>query len=207
MHPLQWGIFRLKYRHGSPLRICRSSRRSVFYGRYAADIARKVVVVAKRWRHLKSIVRKVEADPHAKFYKDEALTAVADEDSDHMELYTQNEAARVAVERERRVAGQAQGQRQWRQGPGNGRGHGANGHHGNGHDTATMLSVRPSQTSAPVAAGLTFGSMAVTEGFKDFVRGSASRLSGRLPSATCSAAPASMPTASCSPSWWTMCCT
>jgi hypothetical protein len=36
---------------------------------------------------------------------DEALTPVAEEDSAHMELYTQNEAARVAVERERRVAG------------------------------------------------------------------------------------------------------
>ena len=65
LHPLQWGIFRVKYRHdrrsglplGSPL---------LFYGRYAADIVRKVALVARRWRHLKRIVRKVEADPHAK---------------------------------------------------------------------------------------------------------------------------------------------
>jgi hypothetical protein len=35
---------------------------------------------------------------------DEALTAVAEEDAEHMELYTQNVAARTAVERERRVA-------------------------------------------------------------------------------------------------------
>ena len=35
---------------------------------------------------------------------DEALTPVAEEDSEHMELYTQNEAARSAVERELRVA-------------------------------------------------------------------------------------------------------
>ena len=47
LHPLQWGIFRIKYRHDrrsglpleSPLR---------FYGRYAAEIARKVVLVARR---------------------------------------------------------------------------------------------------------------------------------------------------------------
>ena len=45
--------------------------------------------------------------PNAKLYMDEALTPVAEEDSEHMELYTQNEAARAAVERERRVAGQA----------------------------------------------------------------------------------------------------
>ena len=62
-------------------------------------------MVAKRWRHLKRIVKSVEADPRAKLYMDEALTPVAEEDSAHMELYTQNEAARVAVERERRVAG------------------------------------------------------------------------------------------------------
>ncbi len=129
MHPLQWGIFRLKYRRDRRSDLPLESP-ITFYARYAADIARKVVVVAKRWHHLKSIVRKVEADPLAKFYKDEALTPVIDEDSDHMELYTQNEAARVAVERERRVAAK----------PGNGAkapalaANGANGHHGHDHD-------------------------------------------------------------------------
>jgi len=131
MHPLQWGIFRLKYRRDRRSDLPLESP-ITFYARYAADIVRKVVVVAKRWHHLKSIVRKVEADPHAKLYKDEALTAVVDEDADHMELYTQNEAARVAVERERRVAAK----------PVNGNGaktpapaaQGANGHQDNGHD-------------------------------------------------------------------------
>ena len=131
VHPLQWGIFRIKYRHdrraGLPL-----ESPFVFYGRYAADIARKLALVAKRWRHLKRIVRKVEADPHAKLYKDEALTPVVDEDAEHMELYTQNEAARTAVERERRVAAKT--------GNGNGgkvpvpAGLRTNGHQGNGHD-------------------------------------------------------------------------
>jgi radical SAM superfamily enzyme YgiQ (UPF0313 family) len=125
LHPLQWGIFRVKYRHdrrsGLPL-----ESPLLFYGRYAADIARKLVVVARRWRHLKRIVRKVEADPEAKLYRDEALTPVTEEDSEHMELYTQNEAARSAVERELRVAGKSA----------NGHGHkaeAASGHTGNGH--------------------------------------------------------------------------
>jgi radical SAM superfamily enzyme YgiQ (UPF0313 family) len=103
LHPLQWGIFRIKYRHdrrsGLPL-----ESPLVFYGRYAADIARKLVLAGRRWWHLKRIIRKVEADPRAKFYRDEALTPVAEEDAAHMELYTQNEAARSAVERELRVA-------------------------------------------------------------------------------------------------------
>ncbi|MGA9604064.1 MAG: radical SAM protein [Methyloceanibacter sp.] len=130
VHPLQWGIFRIKYRHdrraGLPL-----ESPFVFYSQYAADIARKVLLAAKRWRHLKRIVRKVEADPRTKLYKDEALTPVIDEDSEHMELYTQNEAARVAVEREWRVAAKAP----------NGNGakapalaaQRANGHNGNGN--------------------------------------------------------------------------
>jgi hypothetical protein len=58
-----------------------------------------------------------------------------------MDLYTQNEAARVAVERENRVAGRR----------GNGHpasGHGENGHHhGNGHDAGlhdTMATITTS---------------------------------------------------------------
>jgi radical SAM superfamily enzyme YgiQ (UPF0313 family) len=104
LHPLQWGIFRIKHRRdrrsGLPIEPV-----VPFYARYAADIARKLVMVGRRWRHLTKIINKIQADPNAKFYMDEALTAVAEEDSEHMELYTQNEAARVAVERERRVAG------------------------------------------------------------------------------------------------------
>ncbi|HUW73278.1 MAG TPA: radical SAM protein [Methyloceanibacter sp.] len=131
LHPLQWGIFRIKHR---------TDRRSglpiepiiPFYARYAADIARKAVMAAKRWRHLTKIIRKVEADPAAKFYKDEALTAVIDEDAEHMGLYTQNEAARVAVEREHRVAGVKPKQNGNGQPAltmsGNGNGHATNGH-------------------------------------------------------------------------------
>ena len=118
LHPLQWGIFRLKRRRdrrsGLPL-----ESPVVFYSRYAAEIARKAALLAKRWRHLKGIVRRVEADPRARFYMDGALTPIAEEDSEHMELYTQNDAARVAVERERRVA----------------RYHHTNGDTGNGHAT------------------------------------------------------------------------
>ena len=164
VHPLQWGIFRIKYRHdrraGLPL-----ESPFVFYSQYAADIARKVLLAAKRWRHLKRIVRKVEADPRTKLYKDEALTPVIDEDSEHMELYTQNEAARVAVEREWRVAAKAP----------NGNGakapalaaQRANGHNGNGngHDVRTpRCRCAPSPTSQvePIsAAGLALRSMPV----------------------------------------------
>jgi radical SAM superfamily enzyme YgiQ (UPF0313 family) len=104
LHPLQWGIFRIKHRRdrrsGLPI-----ENPITFYAKYAAEIARKATLLAMSWRDLKSIVKKIEADPKAKDHMDEALTAVADEDSEHMGLYNQNEAARVAVEREHRVAG------------------------------------------------------------------------------------------------------
>jgi hypothetical protein len=104
LHPLQWGIFRIKRRRdrraGLPL-----EPPIAFYVRYAADVARKTVALAGRWRRLKRIKQRIEADPNAKLYRDGALTPVAEEDAEHMDLYTQNEAARVAVARERRVAG------------------------------------------------------------------------------------------------------
>jgi radical SAM superfamily enzyme YgiQ (UPF0313 family) len=120
LHPLQWGIFRVKYRKdrrpGLPIESPLS-----FYAGYAAETARKAVKLVRRWRHLKSIVAKIEADKNAKSYQDEALVPVGEEDAEHMELYTQSESVRAAVQHERRVAGH----------PANG--HAANGHAGNGH--------------------------------------------------------------------------
>jgi radical SAM superfamily enzyme YgiQ (UPF0313 family) len=131
LHPLQWGLFRLKYRKdrrpGLPL-----ESPLAFYGGYVANMSRTGFHLARRWLRLKSIVRKIEADPNAKSFMDGALTPVAEEDAEHMDLYTQNDAARVAVERERRVAGhKANGN------GGNGAatsGHPGDGHDGNGHD-------------------------------------------------------------------------
>ena len=125
LHPLQWGIFRVKHRKdrrpGLPIESPLS-----FYAGYAAETARKAVKLVRRWRHLKSIVAKIETDPHAKSYQDDALIPVGEEDAEHMELYTQSETVRAAVQHERRVAG----------GPANGhqpKVHAGNGHAGNGH--------------------------------------------------------------------------
>jgi hypothetical protein len=116
LHPLQWGIFRVKRRRdrrpGLPL-----ESPLTFYARYAGETARKAARLARRWRHLKRILAKIEADPNAKLYMDEALTPVGEEDAEHMELYNQSEAIKAAVAHERRVAG-----------------HPGNSHHGNGHD-------------------------------------------------------------------------
>ena len=152
VHPLQWGMFRIKDRRtrrsGLPI-----ESPLVFYPRYAAEIARKAVVLAKRWYELKRIVRKIEADPLANSHMDEAMTPVSEEDSEHMELYTQNAAARSAVERELRVANHktiGEGAHAHENGRANGRhagsGHATTGtgHASNGHDHGeTQPAVSP----------------------------------------------------------------
>jgi hypothetical protein len=108
-------------------------------------------MLAKRWRNLKRIVRKIEADPHARLYMDEALTPVAEEDSEHMEIYTQNEAARTAVERERRVAAKPGHAHPAHVHAGNGNGHNGNGH-GHEHDHHGHEHEEPRPEAIPPAA-------------------------------------------------------
>ncbi len=150
LHPLQWGIFRIKRRtdrrSGLPL-----ESPVPFYARYAAEVARKALALAKRWRMLKAIVRKIEADPSAKLYMDGALTPVAEEDSEHMEIYTQNEAARTAVERERRVAAKPGHAHPAHVHAGNGNGHNGNGH-GHEHDHHGHEHEEPRPEAIPPAA-------------------------------------------------------
>lgn len=104
LHPLQWGIMRRKYRkdrrRGLPIEPPWS-----FYPQLAWDFGRKTVELLRRLRAIKAMVRRIEADPHAASYTDRAMTPVAEEDAAHLDLYTHNEAARQAVERERRVGG------------------------------------------------------------------------------------------------------
>ena len=125
LHPLQWGIFRVKYRKDRRPSFPIESPLS-FYASYTAETAMKAAKLARRWLHLKSILHKIEADPNAKSYQDEALIPVTDEDAEHMELYTQSEAVRAAVRHERRVAGIHANRH-----PSNG--HAGNSHAGNGH--------------------------------------------------------------------------
>jgi hypothetical protein len=102
VHPLQWGIFRVKHRRDRRPGLTLENPLS-FYGRYAADTAAKAVKLGRRWRHLRRILREVESDPAACHYRDDALVPAAEEDAEHMELYTQSEAAKIAVARERRI--------------------------------------------------------------------------------------------------------
>jgi hypothetical protein len=102
VHPLQGGIFRLKFRR---------DRRPTFpiepvwafYPRYFWDTAGKLARAARAARHLYGLARTIKADPRKKAYMDEALSPAVEDDLDSLELFNQNDAARNAVLHERHV--------------------------------------------------------------------------------------------------------
>ena len=101
IHPLEGGYFRRKYRTDRRPILPRESM-LVFYPRYAADI------IAKHWRMARLIwtmsrVRKrIKRDPGARDYMDQALTPVAADELDTLEIFTHNAAAKSAVSKARR---------------------------------------------------------------------------------------------------------
>jgi radical SAM superfamily enzyme YgiQ (UPF0313 family) len=108
VHPLQAGLFRIKHRTdrrpGMPLEPAWS-----FYPKYALEMSRKQWQLFRRWHRLYYICRKIDREPLAKSYSDQALMPVAGEELGEFELYTQNEAARTAVVRELKSAGRPLG--------------------------------------------------------------------------------------------------
>ncbi len=102
VHPLQGGIFRLKYR--------RDRRPSfamepvwAFYPKYWWEIISKHVRMAHRWFAIDLMRRRILKDPNYRAYTDQALTEVTEEESETLELLTQNEAARREVDRAKRI--------------------------------------------------------------------------------------------------------
>ena len=69
-----------------------------FYPKLAAEI---VVKTARIFAHGWSIYwtyRRVAAEPNGMNYTDLAMTPVTDDETDHLEMFTQNDAARHAVD-------------------------------------------------------------------------------------------------------------
>jgi radical SAM superfamily enzyme YgiQ (UPF0313 family) len=102
VHPLQGGILRLKNRFerrsGMPIEPAWQ-----FYPALVWDfVSRHAKLGRHAWRIYK-VYRKVAADGPGMAYMDEAMTPVADDDVEHMDLFTQNDAARAAVGHARKV--------------------------------------------------------------------------------------------------------
>jgi radical SAM superfamily enzyme YgiQ (UPF0313 family) len=102
VHPLQGGIFRLKFRRDRRPPLALESM-WVFYPKYLWDTARKLVRVAKAARHLYGLAKAIKADPRKTAYMDRALSPAVEDDLDSLGLFNQNDAARHAVQHERHV--------------------------------------------------------------------------------------------------------
>ena len=102
MHPLQGGILRLINRHErrSSLPIEPAWR---FYPALVWDFVSKHVKLARHAWRIYRVYRRVAADPNGHAYIDQSMIPVTDEDLESNEMFTQNDAARHAVEHARKV--------------------------------------------------------------------------------------------------------
>ncbi len=99
MHPLECGFVRLKSRRdrrsGMPIEPAWR-----FYPRYLSEMLIKQVRWLWLWGRMYGRYQAIKRDPNRRAYMDEALTPVADDDSDKLDMFQSGEAkAYVAQER------------------------------------------------------------------------------------------------------------
>jgi radical SAM superfamily enzyme YgiQ (UPF0313 family) len=103
LHPLQGGVFRLKYRRDRrPTMGLEPAWR--FYPKYAAEIVGKHVRFLRRWLVLEGMRKRIVADPNHRSYTDQAMTEVSDDEGETFDMLTQTEGARDAVALARKMA-------------------------------------------------------------------------------------------------------
>jgi radical SAM superfamily enzyme YgiQ (UPF0313 family) len=100
VHPLQGGVFRLKFRRDRRPTIAVESMWA-FYPKYLWDAAGKLVRAVRAARHLYRLANTIKADPRKTAYMDQALSPAVEDDLDSLELFNQNDAARHAAQHER----------------------------------------------------------------------------------------------------------
>ena len=102
LHPLQSGIFRLKYRidrrPGLPIEPAWR-----FYPRVIVEAVRKHARYVRIWRDVERLRRKVQQDPDRASYCDQALAPVEAAETETLALFTHNEGARAAVQHARKI--------------------------------------------------------------------------------------------------------
>jgi hypothetical protein len=101
VHPVEGGVFRLKFRR------CRRSTMPMepawtFYPKYLAESLSKIWQWGKLYTRLRRIYVRIKYDPKRWEYTDAAITPVTDDEIETHEMF-QNQAARNYVDQERRV--------------------------------------------------------------------------------------------------------
>ena len=111
VHPLQCGAFRLKYRldrrPGLPIEPVWT-----FYPRYIWEVITKHASILKRWIMIDWMLRRAKREQELRPYHDLALTPPTDADTETLEMFTHNEAARHEVAHIRKVAALTHGSRE-----------------------------------------------------------------------------------------------
>jgi hypothetical protein len=103
IHPLEGGYLRRKVRTerrpGLPI-----ENPLLFHPRYVAELIAKHVRIARVVWRMARVRRALKRDPMARLYMDTALTPVADDEVETMEMFNVTAAARTAGEKARRQA-------------------------------------------------------------------------------------------------------
>jgi hypothetical protein len=103
VHPLQGGLLRRKYRKdrrpGMPIEPIWS-----FYPKFARDFVTKYARKMRLLLWLYRTSRRIQKDPDRHKYTDQAMTPVAEDETDRLELFTHSDAAREAVAHAHKVA-------------------------------------------------------------------------------------------------------
>jgi hypothetical protein len=96
VHPIQYGVFRLK--HPSERRAgLKREHALVFWPRFVAESIYKVGAAVGLNLKLLWVARRIERDPDAKNYMDQALTPVRDDDDVTLDLLTKTTGAGAAL--------------------------------------------------------------------------------------------------------------
>jgi len=101
VHPLQAGYFRLKSRRDRRPALALENP-FIFYPRYVAELVIKHAHMARVIWKFARIRKAIRRDANAKDYMDQAITPVADDELETLEMFGINEAAKAAVTKARR---------------------------------------------------------------------------------------------------------
>jgi hypothetical protein len=103
LHPLQGGVFRLKYRRDRRPTMAMEPV-WLFYPKYAAEIVVKHASFLRRWLMVEGMRKRIVRDPNHRSYTDQAMTEVTDDEGETFDMLTQTEGARDAVALARKMA-------------------------------------------------------------------------------------------------------
>jgi len=103
VHPLESGVFRLKYRKdrrpGLPIEPF-----WMFYPKYWVESVIKVAKLARLYDRLRRLYKRIQEDPNRLNYMDVALTPVTDHDTEDLEIFHVPSAPAFVAQEQRREA-------------------------------------------------------------------------------------------------------